>query len=345
MLANLLNNSVMNKINHFIGIDVSKDTFDTVLLSAEEKESKTLNHKQFENSVSGCKLFLKWSLKQGVDIDRCLVCAEHTGMYVNLIAAFLVEHKINFWLEMSYRIIRSSGIQRGKTDKIDAYRIALYAKKNQDQAVYFKPKRPVIVQLAALLNLREKLIQQKTALLKVTNEYQKFDKEIAKLLGKHQASSIKAIVKNITQIEATIDNLIKSDLQLKKLYTQITSVTGVGKITALTLIYFTNEFKNFDKPRQLACYCGVVPFEHTSGKSVRSKPRVHFMANKQLKKLLHMCALSASMHDHELMAYYQRKVEEGKPKMLVINNIRNKLIHRICACVRDERMFVNNFAA
>ncbi len=335
----------MDKINHFIGIDVSKDVFDVVLLTAKEEENSPTIHAKFENTIKGCRLFLRWLLKQGVDIKKCLVCAEHNGMYVNLIAAFLVEKEMYLWLEMSYRIIRSSGIQRGKTDKIDAYRIALYAKKNQDQAVFFEPKKDVIVQLAALLNLREKLIKQKTALLKVTNEYQKFDKATAKLLEKHQAASIKAIVKNITQIETTIDGLIKSDHELKAVYSQTTSVPGIGKITALTLICFTNEFKNFDTPRQLACYCGVVPFEYTSGKSVRGKPRVHFMANKQLKKLLHMCALSACNFDQELSAYFQRKVAEGKPKMLVMNNVRNKLIHRICACVRDKRMFVNNFAA
>lgn len=335
----------MDKINHFIGIDVSKDVFDAVLLSAEEKESNPIIHQQFANTIKGCRLFLKWLLKQGVDIKKCLVCAEHTGMYVNLIVAFLVEKEIHLWLEMSYRIIRSSGLQRGKTDRIDAYRIALYAKKNKEQAVCFKPKKAVVVQLAALLNLREKLILQKTALLKTTNEYLKFDKAIAKVLTKHQAATIKALSKNIQQTEMTIDSLIRSDQELNAIYNQVTSVPGVGKITALALISFTNEFKNFDSPRKLACYCGVVPFEHTSGKSVRGKPRVHFMANKQLKKLLHMCALSASKYDQQLSAYFQRKVDEGKPKMLVLNNVRNKLIHRICACVRDKRLFVNNFAA
>jgi transposase len=82
-----------------------------------------------------------------------------------------------------------------------------------------------------------------------------------------------------------------------------------------------------------------VPFEHTSGKSVRSKPKVHYMANKKLKKQLHMCAMSAINFDPEIKEYYNRKVAEGKNKMLVINNVRNKLVHRVCACVRDNRTF------
>ena len=84
---------------------------------------------------------------------------------------------------------------------------------------------------------------------------------------------------------------------------------------------------------------GVVPFEYTSGKSVRAKPRVHFMANKKLKKQLHMCAISSIRAEGELKEYYERKVAEGKNKMLVINNVRNKLIHRICACIKNNKLY------
>ena len=69
------------------------------------------------------------------------------------------------------------------------------------------------------------------------------------------------------------------------------------------------------------------------------------MANKNLKQLSHMCALSASLNDPELKAYYHRKVGEGKSKMLVINNIRNKIIHRVCACIRENRDFEVRLAA
>jgi transposase len=95
----------------------------------------------------------------------------------------------------------------------------------------------------------------------------------------------------------------------------------------------------YSTPRQLACYAGVVPFEHTSGKSIRAKPKVHYLANKKLKKQLHMCALSAIKHDPELKLYFNKKVEEGKSKMLVINNVRNKLVHRVCACIRENKIF------
>ncbi len=82
-----------------------------------------------------------------------------------------------------------------------------------------------------------------------------------------------------------------------------------------------------------------MPFEYSSGTSIHKRARVHHMANKLLKKQLHLCALTAMTHDPELKAYYTRKVKEGKSKMLVINNVRNKLIHRVCAVIKRQQPY------
>lgn len=331
----------MSKSKDFVGIDMSKETFDAVLLKHKEEPL----HEVFENTSVGCRAFLKWLNSHGVEKQNCLVCCEHTGMYVNILTAHLAKNNIPLWLEMSYRIIRSSGIQRGKTDKIDALRIAQYAERYQDQAVLYHVKEDVIRKVQVLLKLRDKLVRTKASLLRLANEYKEFDKQAASILSASHANTIKAMEKDIAAIDKKIMILVKSDTTINEIYNQVTSVSGVGKITALALICYTNGFNNFENPRQLACYCGVVPFEHTSGKSIKGKPRVHFMANKDLKRLLHMCALTATLNDPELSTYYQRKVKEGKSKMLVLNNVRNKIVHRICACVRDGRTYENRTAA
>ncbi len=176
-------------------------------------------------------------------------------------------------------------------------------------------------------------------MLKTLKELEIFDKEIAKLTKKSQRNTIKGLDADLKNIEIQLDSLIKDDENLKRIFKIATSVTGVGKVTALFLIVFTNEFTMYSTSRQLACYCGVVPFEYTSGKSIKGRSRVHFMANKKLKKLLHMCALTSIKNNAEMKTYFERKVEEGKNKMLVINNVRNKLAHRVCACIRDDRMY------
>jgi transposase len=327
----------MNKFTHFLGIDISKEYFDAVIILEGKKELN--NHNQFANNAKGIRELRKWLKEFNATSVNTLVCLEHTGMYGKVVIKHLISYEFSLWVEMSLKIIRSIGLQRGKNDKVDAFRIAYYAMKNQEAAVIYKAPRKVVEKIKILLSVRDKLIQYKGSLLRHTNELKSFDLELYKLSTKHQNNAIKGIVTDLKNIEKELDKLIKEDEVLNTIYTQVTSVPGVGKITTLTLICFTNEFSMYATPRQLACYTGVAPFEYTSGKSIRGKPRVNNMANKKLKKLLHMCALTAATYDPELKVYYQRKVEESKNKLLVLNNVRNKLIHRICACIKENRVY------
>lgn len=327
----------MSKFKHFLGIDVSKEYFDAVLILNGDKEKPI--HNQFINDSKGIKTLNQWLKKQGAINQETLVCLEHTGMYGKLIIKHLMGFNYSLWVEMSLKIIRSMGLQRGKNDKIDAERIAIYAMKNLQEAVIYKAPSRTVEKIRSLMSLREKLILTKSSLIRNSKEMKSLDPEVSKLSEKFQKQTIKGISSDLKKIEKQLDLFIKEDEHLNKIYSQAISVPGVGKVTTLYLICFTNEFTAYSTPRQLACYAGVVPFEHTSGKSIRSRSKVHHMANKKLKKQLHMCALSAVNHDPEMKEYFKRKVQEGKNKMLVINNVRNKIVHRICACIRDNKTF------
>lgn len=110
-------------------------------------------------------------------------------------------------------------------------------------------------------------------------------------------------------------------------------VKGVGKVLAAMLLVYTHGFNRLTDSRKLACYSGVAPFVYESGTSIRGKTGVSKFANNDLKQVLHMAAISSVQHNSELHLYYQRKVQEGKNKMSVINAVRNKLLHRIVAVV------------
>jgi transposase len=327
----------MSKFSNFLGIDVSKDYFDAVVILNCDKNNTI--HNQFSNNNKGLRELVKWLKSNQSTNLNTLVCLEHTGMYGKLIIQDLLSKEFKLWVEMSLKIIRSIGVQRGKNDKIDAERIAFYAMKNQEEAQIYQAPRKIIDQIKKLISLREHLITTKAMLVRNSNELKGFEPELSKIHKKFSKSTIKGIETDLKNIELELDKIVKTDENLSNLFEKATSVTGVGKVTALFLICYTNEFKMYETPRQLACYCGVVPFEHTSGKSVRAKPRVHYMANKKLKKQLHMCAISSIRADGELKEYFNKKVAEGKNKMLVINNVRNKLIHRICACVNKNKLY------
>ena len=151
--------------------------------------------------------------------------------------------------------------------------------------------------------------------------------------------SLKSLEKDIKEVEKQIQELIDSDEKVKHQYSIATSVKGIGPVTACQLILCSGEFRKIQTGKQFACYAGVVPFEYSSGSSVRGCPKVSHWANKKLKKYLHMAALSAIQVEGELKEYYHRQLAKGKHKMSVINAVRNKLILRVCACIRDNQLY------
>lgn len=323
-----------------VGIDVSKNTLDCCYLG--ETSSEFI---QIANNVKGFKDLEKWLKSEcKVTIDNCLICMEHTGLYNKPILNYLSKKKTLIWLESAIHIKRASGLVRGKNDKVDAERIAKYAQKNLDHFVEWQSPRHEVETLKALLTLRDKLVIQIKQLKVYINEYQSHgDKKIGKLLFSHTKKTRAALEKELKNLEESIHKIIRSDDKLNQLFTIITSVPGVGQVTAWLLLCDTNEFVRFGSARSLACHCGVAPFENSSGLS-KGKARVSHLANKRLKTALHMAALSAVRVDGEMKNYYERKVEEGKNKMCVLNAVRNKLIHRIFSCQRDKRLFVKKVA-
>ena len=140
-----------------------------------------------------------------------------------------------------------------------------------------------------------------------------------------------------------IAQLINSDEHIKRLMKIITSVPFIGKITALQIIITTNEFKDISCPKKFACYCGVAPFPKESGKIFR-RARVSNLANKKIKSLLHMCVVGSLKSSAEFRDYYLKKIGEGKPRMAVLNALRYKLITRIFACVKQDRLFMKEYS-
>ena len=154
---------------------------------------------------------------------------------------------------------------------------------------------------------------------------------------------IDAIKQAIQDLELAIKTLIEKDSQTKRYREIIESIPGYGPIISAKLIEVTKGFTRLTQPRKLACYAGVAPFEYSSGTSVRGKTRVSHIANKDLKKMFHLAALVTIRKNGIMYDYYQRKVAQGKPKMAVINAVRNKLIHIMLACIKNDTIYQKNY--
>ena len=328
-------------IRYFLGIDIAKATLDWAVYDGKKVVLQT----SIPNSVVGIKTALRLlKTLPGWRPTDAVFCMEHTGIYNAHLLDFL--HKLRFpiWLESSLQIKKAGGLQRGKTDSIDAQRIAEYAYRFRDQIRLWEPPRAVVQQLAMLSAARQRLIAVYNQLAGPLAEQQGFiNPTLQKQLLRGCQASLTAIERDRKAIDKAIDQLVDGDDQLKELFGLITSIPGIGPATATEVVIATNELKAITDPRKMACHAGVAPFNYQSGSSVRGRPGVSQHARKRLKSLFHLSAMSAIRVKGDLQDYYQRKVKEGKNRMLVLNAVRNKLIHRIYAVVQRGKKYDKNY--
>lgn len=323
----------------FIGIDFSKDTLDVTYLNPGKSNDQ--DYAQFINTIAGCMTMIKWVKKKSKETTEWLFCGEYTGLYAMTLATVLNEQGLDLWLENPSQIKRSSGIKREKTDKVDSQQIALYAQRFLDRVKLYKPNNDTLLRLRELVNYKDRLTKTKTLLTVPVNELKKVRKTWTEVdsISVSTEDVVKTINQEIKAIDKQMLCLLKSDPELKRLYNLMNTVVGVGMQTTIYLLIHTWGFTSFSTPRQLACYCGIAPFSKQSGTSIRGKTQISHIANKKLKTLLHMCALNAIRYDPFIKEYYCRKVAEGKHKMNVLNNVRNKLVYRIFAVVNSNQEY------
>ena len=329
----------MKKYLFYVGIDVSKAKLDINIL-----DSLTLKSEHFiiENSIKSISVFIK-KLNKKIDNESALFCCENTGVYTNYLSTVLVNLYQDLWIVPAIEIKRSKGISRGKNDKTDAKDISYYSYRNIDKLKLFTLSSIDVQKLKILYTEREKMLKA-LLLIQTTKESKAFtDKIIFKEVSQVNQSLVKSIKNSISKIELKIKEVIKSNEQLSKQAQLIKSIPGLGEQTSVYLIIATKGFTAFKNWRQFACYSGVAPFEYSSGSSVKGRTRVNHMADKKMKSLLQMCAMTTLKYDPQLKEYYSKKKAEGKNSMLVLNNIRCKLISRVFAVIARETPYINTY--
>lgn len=319
-----------------VGIDVSKKTLD--IFTHQKKCSA-----QYENTVGDIKKMVKWVFSTTkLSNENVLFVFEHTGLYSDLLMTVLSDLNIKYSVVSGLEIKRSMGIVRGKSDEKDAAMIALYGYRLREELKLTEITSAELQSLKRLITLRDQLVKQRTALKTNYGEQKKVLKvKENKILFKVQEQTIDLLTKQIDKVEREIKTIIESHEKLNNLYTLITSIKGVGTVTAWYMIVYTQGFMKFDNWRQFASYCGIAPFPKSSGTSIMGKTKVSHLANKKIKSLLDMCAKVSIQYNPEMKLYYQRRIKEGKSKMSTINVIRNKLLSRIFAVVKRETPYVD----
>ena len=324
----------MNKV--IVGCDISKDKLDFYCVQTEE-------HFVLPNSYSGFMKLLKWANQYHFELNTIHVAFENTGAYSRLLGSLCSTHGITHYELPAIELKRSLGLVRGKNDMVDAKRIAIYLEEKINKLKPSTPKEESIIKLSRLRSQRAQLIKQRTANMNNLRIYEDIDRlaknDLSIMVAKKM---IQELNKGIERIQIEISKLIDEHKAISKNYEILTSCIGIGRVNAIMILTETHNFKRFTKWRSLACYCGCAPFENRSGK-FKGKTETSNLAHKEMKTLLTSAARSAAIHDPEIKRYYEKKLNEGKNKQLVVNAIRCKLIARMFALVRDQRKYEKNY--
>lgn len=325
----------------YVGIDISKSKLDVVIL--EKQTPNVSNHFIVENNLKGIKAILKNLIKQKIDLSTVLFCCENTGVYTFPLSSYLSESTLDLWIVPAIEIKRSKGISRGKNDKSDAKDIALYSIRNIDKLKLSTLPEAAIQQLKLLYTEREKVMKSFKVFEATKENIDFMPKQVYKTIAVINNKTVKFLKATLRVIEKEMKEIISAQIELKNQFELIKTVPGIGDKTAIYMLIATRGFTAFDNARKFACYSGTAPFEYSSGSSIKGRTKVNHMADKKMKSILQMCALVAVKHDPQLKEYYERKKAEGKNAMLVLNNVKCKIIGRVFSVINRQTPYINTY--
>lgn len=326
----------MQKKEFFIGVDVSKLTLDVWIQGSK-------NHIRIANNAAGFKQLIAWLKSLDIALCNTWFVMEYTGGYEYRFVQFCESKQIRFTRVAGLQIKKSLGMQRGKNDKIDSRRIAEYGFEKRDKLKESKSCTVAIARLKQLLTQRRAFVKDKKAHEHRMKELVAMeDFKINDALIKHYKQAVDFALKMIDKVETEIRKIISQSEAISRNFHLITSIPGIGDVNGWMTIAYTENFECFPNGRTYGAYIGVVPYDHTSGTSIRGKSRVSQMANKPLKGDLSMAAKASVMHDPEMKAYYQRRNQAGKKHMSIMNEVKFKLVLRMFAVVNKGQVYVKN---
>jgi transposase len=311
-----------NSLPQTIGIDISKATLD-----AHAHPAGT--DRQFANTAKGHKALIAWLAKWRVE----RIAYEATATYHRALEAALADWpcvKIN--PERARRFAQATGTL-AKTDRIDATMLARMA------AILQPPVRPAKsrqqVQLAELINARDGLVRDRTAL-------KNREKNLTIAILKRQCKQrLDQIARHIAALDAEIARIIAADPALARRHQILTSIDGVGTLTANQLIATMPELGSLEN-KQAASLSGLAPVARQSGQWKGKSFIRGGRAN--VRQALYMPALVAARFNPDLKAKYKQLIALGKPAKVAITAVMRKLIVTANALLKADRLWVKSIA-
>jgi transposase len=326
----------------FVGIDIASATFTSAVGSLQERWQVVVKPATFANALDSFPQYLHWLQEHDLYPPNCVICMEATGVYGEVLAHFRVANGYPVAVEPPLKVKRAFKPAGPKSDPVDGEQIAEYACRFWDELSLWTPRAEILEQIQVLLTTREQFVTERTGHYNALHALKR--KAVhTPLAEKAHEKAIVELKGHIQELEAEIRRLIDQDPDFHQRVALLLSIPGVGLLLAAHLLVVLASAPQPGSPKRLAAFMGICPYEDSSGTSLHHTPTSRHYGPPALRKLLFLAALSIATHNPQFRTYFLRKVEEGKPKQLVINNIANKLLKVIVAVVRSNTKFIPNY--
>lgn len=313
----------------WVGIDISKDTFDAAWVLEGKK-----NHLKLENCTNGFKRLLT-EAPAGARFAM-----EATGEYHLNCARYLSSRgkSVSVLNPFAVKMHMQSDLRRCKNDKADSYSIAKFAaEKNTECWACPTDDEIKLKHLDAVIdNLQKQIRQSKNVLHSLTQVSLRDD------------LAVSIIKKTISGLESLMERARNKQLEMiessRKEETALAcSIPGIGLETSIKFFTHVGNINRFDSSRSLISWIGLTPRNAQSGTSIHKNGGISRMGCTRLRSQFYMCAVVAIKYNPDCRAFYNRLKESGKPSKVALIAVANKLIRQLFAVLTKKEAYVPNF--
>jgi len=307
-----------------LGIDLAKLTFDATLLTATGEQ----HYHSFSNTPEGFTQLQTWLAQYGV--TQVHACMEATNVYWEALATWLHAqgHIVSVVNPARIKGYAQATMQRNKTDKLDSAVIACFCRTHRPKA--WQPLSDTQRRLRALVRHRDDLLQtqlqQQNRLRDTTDTVVRASLE----------ALIEVVAKQLEAVERAIKEHLAADSELRTNLQLLTSIVGIGMITAAKLLAELGEIEQSEAAKAAAADVGLTPSHFESGPSVRRRARMSKVGKVGLRAALYWPAITAMQRCPGCRAYAERLAARGKAKKVVIGAVMRKLVHIIYGVLKHR---------
>lgn len=311
------------------GIDVAqKELVVSLGRMSDDWSPEIYSCKTFSNTVKGFIALALWVKQMTEPAAELRFVMEATGVYHESLAYFLEEKGYALSIVLPNKISNYMRTLETKTitDKTASEAIAMFGLERK--LTDWKRPKKIFKNLKQLTRERDQVVQLRT-MAKNHLHAEQAEAEPNKDSIARIKRQIVFFNKQEQEIKTELQALIKRDEQVTGSVKQICSLSGIGMLTAATVLAETNGFELIRNKRQLVSYAGLDVREKQSGTSVKGKARISKKGNKYLRKAMHLPALAAIRSDERFKAVFARLVGKHGIKMKAAVAVQRKLLEII----------------